>query len=115
MHAQPASVYFDRPCESPDQFERIRAELEGQGFKNVGNSPTSEELYHQMIEEETRGNHDKMIAQARQQQHFRNEVEERTWKFKDRGYQVVRTQGFNVDGTPLDDLVAFFVKPPAEQ
>ncbi len=111
MNAKPARDYFDRTCESHDQFEQIKAELEGQGFKDVGNSSTNEELYsHEIYMAESRGHFNIKMMQARQQQHFANEVEERTWDFQDRGYQVVRTQGFKVDGKPLDDLVAFFVK-----
>jgi hypothetical protein len=95
--SKPASDYFDRPCGSHVQFEQIKAELEGQGFKYVGNSTTHEPLYHQHLKLQEH-HYDFRMAQARQQQHFTNEVEERTWEFRDRGYQVVRTQGFKVDG-----------------
>ena len=115
MDAKPASDYFDRPCESHDQFVQIKVELEGKGFKYVGNSVTHKPLYDQMIAtQEAQGHHDISMSQVRQQLQFDNEVEERTWDFQDRRYQVIRTQGFKVDGTPLDDLVAFFVKPPSQ-
>jgi len=107
------SAYMDRPCDNYAQFLQIKGELEGDGFKDVGNHFTSEEFYHQKIRRERQ--HDFVVASVRVQEQFANDVEESTWSFRDQGYEVVRTRGFKADGSDCDGLVAFFVKPPAQE
>ena len=124
---KPTRDYFDRPCESYEEFERIKAELKSQGFRYIGNCDADNNRYQEKISDEQasieqfsgHGRESNQNERARKEHHFANQVEESTWDYKDQGFQVVRTQAFAVAGVfigeSIDYLVAFFIKPIAEK
>lgn len=102
--------YLDIQCLIYLEFERIKDALEKQGYCYLKNFSADPDIYHLFLAMQQHSDMDEI----RKIHNFKNHVEEMTWYFKEAGYMVKRTQGFNLYKVPEEGLVTFFVKHAGE-